>query len=318
MQSLLVTGRTTDIAGMKGSDDQEFPFCTYGIQVDPHRKLAAILALADDPRPVGADRVVDAAAVKKLYGYLKGGSPKDQALRQAGVQVGAGYPGRIVEHGPHAGNGRAVFSRLCASCHRAIVNKQNRFNHMPVREGKMSCASCHIDGDTDGLLLGHLGFDDPVDCGGGFWREPALLGGAPERAALEQRVAQNEDDLESRDLLAARLALAGDAEGALEQYLEILRRDRRYRDDYHGYYGHERGYRPVYREVEVYRPRYREVVAQAGDAQRKHQPYRLAAQQRDQCERRQGMADDEHARGPHRSAKRPLPGHRLGQRGPDV
>ena len=54
---------------------------------------------------------------------------------------------------------------------------------------------------------------------------------APERAGLEQRIAQNADDLEARDLLAARLALAGDAEGALEQYLEILRRDRRYRDD---------------------------------------------------------------------------------------
>jgi putative thioredoxin len=54
---------------------------------------------------------------------------------------------------------------------------------------------------------------------------------APEREGLEQRIAQNGDDLEARDLLAARLALAGDAEGALEQYLEILRRDRRYRDD---------------------------------------------------------------------------------------
>jgi putative thioredoxin len=54
---------------------------------------------------------------------------------------------------------------------------------------------------------------------------------APERAVLEQRIAQNADDLEARDLLAARLALAGDSEAALEQYLEILRRDRRYRDD---------------------------------------------------------------------------------------
>lgn len=56
-------------------------------------------------------------------------------------------------------------------------------------------------------------------------------GGTPEGAQLEQRIAQNGDDLEARDLLAARLALAGDAEGALEQYLEILRRDRRYGDD---------------------------------------------------------------------------------------
>ena len=45
-------------------------------------------------------------------------------------------------------------SELCASCHRAIVNKQNRFNHMPVREGKMSCASCHnVHGSSNQKLL---------------------------------------------------------------------------------------------------------------------------------------------------------------------
>lgn len=34
-------------------------------------------------------------------------------------------------------------TKLCASCHQNIVNKINRFNHMPVREDKMACASCH-------------------------------------------------------------------------------------------------------------------------------------------------------------------------------
>ena len=45
------------------------------------------------------------------------------------------------------------------------------------------------------------------------------VGAAPARAELERRVAADADDLEARDVLAARLALAGDAEGALEQYL---------------------------------------------------------------------------------------------------
>ncbi|MBZ0072993.1 MAG: thioredoxin [Thiohalobacteraceae bacterium] len=57
------------------------------------------------------------------------------------------------------------------------------------------------------------------------------IDGAPDRTALEQRIGKNADDLEARDLLAARMALAGDAEGALGQYLEMLRRDRRYGDD---------------------------------------------------------------------------------------
>jgi DmsE family decaheme c-type cytochrome len=43
---------------------------------------------------------------------------------------------------------------LCGTCHRAVVNKQYRFNHMPVREGKMSCASCHnVHGSTNVRLL---------------------------------------------------------------------------------------------------------------------------------------------------------------------
>ena len=34
-------------------------------------------------------------------------------------------------------------AKLCANCHQNIVNKLTRFNHMPVREDKMVCSSCH-------------------------------------------------------------------------------------------------------------------------------------------------------------------------------
>ena len=43
---------------------------------------------------------------------------------------------------------------LCATCHRNIVNKLHRFNHMPVREDKMQCSSCHNPhGSTNTKLL---------------------------------------------------------------------------------------------------------------------------------------------------------------------
>jgi DmsE family decaheme c-type cytochrome len=43
---------------------------------------------------------------------------------------------------------------LCATCHRNIVNKTNRFSHMPVREEKMQCSSCHNPhGSTNTKLL---------------------------------------------------------------------------------------------------------------------------------------------------------------------
>jgi DmsE family decaheme c-type cytochrome len=52
-------------------------------------------------------------------------------------------------HSIHAPQGKQALlkakneTELCAGCHRTIVNKTNRFAHMPLREGKMACASCH-------------------------------------------------------------------------------------------------------------------------------------------------------------------------------
>jgi DmsE family decaheme c-type cytochrome len=43
---------------------------------------------------------------------------------------------------------------LCSSCHRPLVIRQHRFSHMPVREGGMTCTSCHnVHGSTNVRLL---------------------------------------------------------------------------------------------------------------------------------------------------------------------
>jgi DmsE family decaheme c-type cytochrome len=75
-------------------------------------------------------------------------------------------------HSVHAAKGdkqlkAASETDLCASCHRAIVNKQLKFNHMPVREGKLSCSSCHnVHGAANVKLLrtGGTIFDSCVSC----------------------------------------------------------------------------------------------------------------------------------------------------------
>lgn len=54
--------------------------------------------------------------------------------------------------------------------------------------------------------------------------------GAPDIATLENRIAAEPKDSQARYQLAARKVLAGDYEGALEQLLEILQRDRNFRD----------------------------------------------------------------------------------------
>jgi putative thioredoxin len=62
----------------------------------------------------------------------------------------------------------------------------------------------------------------------GFARAVA---GAPPRTELEARVGSHPDDLEARHRLGVRLLLDGEAAKGLEQFLEILKRDRSFGDD---------------------------------------------------------------------------------------
>lgn len=58
-----------------------------------------------------------------------------------------------------------------------------------------------------------------------------LAAGAPPCAALEQRLAADPNDSEARYFLAVRHIAAGRYESGLEQLLELVRRDRRFRED---------------------------------------------------------------------------------------
>ena len=54
---------------------------------------------------------------------------------------------------------------------------------------------------------------------------------APPLSELAERVAANPDDLASRHILGAEYAAQGDYAAALEQFFEIMKRDRRFDDD---------------------------------------------------------------------------------------
>ena len=58
----------------------------------------------------------------------------------------------------------------------------------------------------------------------------ALLKDAPPPQVLEAAIRANPDDLRARPLLGAHLLVAGQSESALEQFLEMLRRDRNFED----------------------------------------------------------------------------------------
>ncbi len=57
------------------------------------------------------------------------------------------------------------------------------------------------------------------------------LAGAPAPVQLEQRIETNADDLEARFLLGIFKLLDGDAASGLDQFLEMLKRDRKYGED---------------------------------------------------------------------------------------
>lgn len=59
----------------------------------------------------------------------------------------------------------------------------------------------------------------------------ALLKDAPPPEVLEQAVAADPDDLRARHLLGAHRIVAGDAEAGLEQFIEMLQRDRGFGDN---------------------------------------------------------------------------------------
>jgi putative thioredoxin len=79
-------------------------------------------------------------------------------------------------------------------------------------------------------LPANLGSDDRAVKARARLGFAALLADAPPRETLEAAIAAQPDDLRARHLLGARHLVEGDSEAGLEQFLEMLRRDRNYAD----------------------------------------------------------------------------------------
>jgi DmsE family decaheme c-type cytochrome len=59
---------------------------------------------------------------------------------------------------------KATPMQLCADCHRDKVAKVDRSGHMPVREGKMTCATCHNPHGSANVRLLRAGFSIAESC----------------------------------------------------------------------------------------------------------------------------------------------------------
>ena len=79
-------------------------------------------------------------------------------------------------------------------------------------------------------LPANLGTDERATTAGVLIANAEHLKDAPTRGELEQRVTANPDDLIARHLLGLRLMNDGDVEGALDQFLDMLKRNRDFDD----------------------------------------------------------------------------------------
>ena len=57
----------------------------------------------------------------------------------------------------HAQLKEASVTDTCVACHKTQVAKQQRFGHMPLREGKMECSSCHNPHGSTNLKMLKIG-----------------------------------------------------------------------------------------------------------------------------------------------------------------
>jgi len=94
-----------------------------------------------------------------------------------------------------------------------------------LRTGAVAEAEALLD-----ALPANLAQDDRALRGRARLEFAALIKDAPPAAVLEAAVAAQPDDLRARHLLGAHLMVAGQSQAALDQFLEMLRRDRAFQD----------------------------------------------------------------------------------------
>ncbi len=198
------------------------------INVDENQELAGQLRVQSIPsvfafkdgRPV--DAFVGAlpesqvkAFVDKLMGGAQGPSPVEQAMAQADAAFDAGEHdaaaniyGQIVGHDPNIVGARAGLIR-CA-----------------VATGDLAGARRALD-DLPEEIAGNAAFTAARTA----LELAEQAEGAGDTAVLVLRLEQNENDHEARYDLALALYAAGNASEAIDQLLEIVRRDRGWNDE---------------------------------------------------------------------------------------
>ena len=200
--------------------EYEGAFVLARVNVDEAPALAAALRISSIPMVVGFR---DGAAVAEFVGALPEGEVRaflERVLPSAADRLVA--DGEKLRKSGHAADAEATFRRaleLDGRCERAMLGLA------------MSLSDRGQDQEANALLdrIGPGPVRAEADRLAAEIRVREGAGG--DERALRAKVAADPGDLESRFLLAQVLAAASRHGEALDQYLEIVRRDRRFRDE---------------------------------------------------------------------------------------
>ncbi|HEU4773262.1 MAG TPA: thioredoxin [Lysobacter sp.] len=146
-------------------------------------------------------------------------------LKQHGVEPGEAPPVADDEADAAPLDPQAEVARLRAAVAEAPDNAELRLDLAValLQTGEGDEATRLLD-----ALPANLATDDRTVIARARLGFAALAKDAPTLEALQQAIAANPDDLRSRHLLGARHIVAGQSEAALEQFIEMLARDRNF------------------------------------------------------------------------------------------
>ena len=159
--------------------DQKLSGTAHGLKSDPHTPTATLgCESCHGPGKAHVDSGGDPAKIVNDFKKLKGQQASAVCVTchtdsahafWAGSQHDQRNVSCVTCHSVHEPKGdhqlkAASETQLCATCHQNIVNKAHRFQHMPVREGELTCSSCHNPHGSQNVRLLKVGTTIDESC----------------------------------------------------------------------------------------------------------------------------------------------------------
>lgn len=198
-------------------------FVLAKVDVDAEQQLASYFQIKSIPTVM---LLKDGQIVDGFPGALPEGQLRE-FLKHHGVEPKASEPEAAAETVAEAPDPHAEVLRLRAAVHAEPDRPELRL------ELALALLATGNAAESEALLDGlpaNLETDERAVRARARLGFAALLKDAPPREPLLAAIAADPGDLRARHLLGVRLLVEGESEAALEQFLEILRRDRSYED----------------------------------------------------------------------------------------